>query len=97
MEPFEDDKPEDDVKVEGFELRWEVYKQLRKWGLPLDGDKSVYVRTYELIRGGNKGLSNSYSDTSVTEDDVRMFEALLGPNGYTIYKMLLAKRDEHGP
>jgi hypothetical protein len=77
------------MMVDGYRLRWDVYRLMREWGLE---DPSIFVSTYSLIRGDDKRGSDSYSDDSVTEEDVRTFKLLLSDNGYAVYRMLLARR-----
>ena len=64
---------------------------------------AAYNRLHGTV-GGTVGLTadhlgellgyKSYEDLAFnqTEDDNRVLEALAGPHGYTIYKMLLIKR-----
>lgn len=70
-------------------LRLRTASQIRIWEGkdPNDyGQPWAYNRMAKILGYEENKLVESFTDS-----DARVCEALLGPNGYTIYKMLLAR------
>jgi hypothetical protein len=67
-------------------LRTKVYKKLEEWGVVRG--RSIALRL--LLRNE---CGTFYEAEYMNDEEVRLCEALLGPHGYTVYKMLLAQRE----
>jgi hypothetical protein len=52
--------------------------------------ENTYALLTKLLRPGDKNFNIL---TDMTDEDIRLCNLLTGPNGYAVYKMLLARRE----
>lgn len=80
-----------DTCVEFIKARQTVYRKFEEWGVG-----GVFPFNLQLL--ADLLGHNTFEELAVSadEDDLHTTKLLAGPNGYTIYKMLLAKRAKAG-
>ncbi len=72
--------------IKGLRARVDAYAKLAEW----HGDQ--FERSYDyLAKLCNHPNPAAFSET-MRDEDIRLCKLLAGPHGYTVYKMLLARR-----
>lgn len=78
----------------GLELRRDFYNCLGRWEreglIAANYDSTFSGHLYWLLRGKHGHFDPL---TSCTPAEIELLRGLVGPNGYAIYRMLLARRE----
>lgn len=77
----------DEEMMDLINLRFEADKRLQDWG-DSRWNKHDFAGVHALL-----GLPRVIRIADITKDHTRLLEALTGSNGYTFYRMLLARKD----